>query len=305
MTHWLLPEQAYLFAQLATTSLALSLRDIVTPEVRTARTHNALMAAGSNFAGMPAALAVLQPANEVDLRIISLTVAGPFRRIGLARELLIWLQTETQRLGFTSLSLSYPLGHSSTPAMKKLTAGWQNSPGLRLVTFDRAGGVALTKRLKPVASRWLGSGRFSLVRWESIDSDLRYLLELRQQEAPPWSWPDRDDMTLGQRDDMISQVLVDQEDGVVGWLIAHRVGQSLFRVTQWWVATQWQGRGLALLLLRQAVIDALQAQPSYLSGSFGVAHDSKAMLQLCSQHLEPLASRVQSNQRACWTNTKS
>lgn len=89
-------------------------------------------------------------------------------------------------------------------------------------------------------------------------------------------------------------------DVVIGWLLAHRAGRSLFRVTQWWVAPGWQGRGVALVLLHQAVADALLAQPDYLSISFGVAGASEAMLMICRCHLEPLATSVQANQRVSW-----
>jgi len=299
MPHWLAPKQARSFAHLTTPSLALALDGVVGPDASSSVPSDAWMAAGQTFAGLPAAMAVIKPAPDPALEVISLVVAVPFRRLGLARQLLLWLQAEAQRLGFTSLSLSYPLAHRSTAAMERLTAGWQHSPGLRLVHLDRAAAAALVQRLSPLALRWLRSGRLSLVRWQAMGADLRCRLEQRQQQAPPWAWPTSADTPLGQRDDQISQVLLDR-DVVIGWLIAHRVGRSLFRVTQWWVAPEWQGRGLALVLLHQAVADALLAQPAYLSGSFGVAAASEAMLQICRRHLEPLASTVQANQWASW-----
>jgi GNAT superfamily N-acetyltransferase len=300
MTRWLSPEQAHPFAHLTTQSLALVLDAVVGPDGLRAAPTDALMAAGQSFAGLPAALAVVQQTPNASLEVISLAVAEPFRRLGLARQLLLWLQAETQRLGVQALSLSYPLGHASTDAMERLTSGWQCSPGLRLVHLDRAGGAALVQRLRPLAARWQRSGRFVLVRWQTMGSHLRHQLECLQQQAPPWAWSAAADAALGQRDDRISQLLLDR-DVVVGWLVAHRVGLSLFRVTQWWVAPEWQGRGLALVLLRQAVADALQAQPSYLSGCFGVSAGSEEMLQICRRHLEPLATTVQANQRVSWT----
>jgi len=184
--------------------------------------------------------------------------------------------------------------------MERLTSGWQHSPGLRLVHLDRAGGgSALVQRLAPLAARWQRSGRFALVRWQDMTADLQRRLERRQQQAPSWALSATADAALGQRDALISQVLLDQ-DAVMGWLAAHRVGLSLFRVTQWWVAPEWQGRGLALVLLRQAVVYALKAEPLYQSGGFGVAAGSEEMLQICRRHLEPLASTVQANQRVSW-----
>lgn len=89
-------------------------------------------------------------------------------------------------------------------------------------------------------------------------------------------------------------------DVVIGWLIAYRVDWSLLPATQWWVAPELQGRGVGLVLLHQAVANALLAQPDYLSISYGVDEGSEAMLRICRRHLEPLASTVQANQRASW-----
>jgi len=300
MTCWLSSEQARPFADLTTASLAVALDSLVVPTARAPISTDALLAAGQTFAGLPAALAVVKLTPHDALEVISLAVAEPFRQLGLARQLLLWLQAQVQLLGCRSLSLSYPLGHGSTVAMERLTNGWQHSPGLRLVHLDRAGGSALVQRLAPLAARWQRSGRFALVRWQEMTADLQCRLERRQQQAPSWAWSATADAALGQRDALISQVLLDQ-DAVVGWLAAHRVGLSLFRVTQWWVAPEWQGRGLALVLLRQAVADALKAEPLYQSGCFGVAAGSEEMLQICRRHLEPLASSVQANQRVLWS----
>ena len=300
MTRWLSPEQVRPFAHLTTESLAVSLEGLALSDTLTHTPADGLQAAGQTFAGLPAALVVVKQTPRDALEVISLAVAEPFRRLGLARQLLLWLQAEAQRLEVQSLSLSYPLAHASTAAMERLTSGWHHSPGLRLVHLDRTGGAALVKRLIPLAARWQRSGRFALVRWQAMDSDLQRRLELRQQLAPAWAWSATADASLGQRDDRISQVLLDRE-AVVGWLVAHRVGLSLFRVTQWWVSPEWQGRGLALVLLRQAVADALQAQPLYQSGCFGVGAGSEEMLQICRRHLEPLATTVQANQRVSWT----
>lgn len=279
--------------------MALALEGLVLSDTLTHTPADGLQAAGQTFAGLPAALAVVKQTPRDALEVISLAVAEPFRRLGLARQLLLWLQAEAQRLEVQSLSLSYPLAHASTAAMERLTSGWHHSPGLRLVHLDRTGGGALVKRLMPLAARWQRSGRFALVRWQAMGPDLRHQLERVQQQAPPWAWSATADPALGQRDDRISQVLLDR-DVLVGWLVAHRVGRSLFRVTQWWVVPEWRGSGLALLLLHQAGADALQAQPPYESFCFGVGASSEEMLQICRRHLEPLATTVQANQRVSW-----
>jgi hypothetical protein len=226
MTCWLSSEQALPFGHLTTASLAVALDGLVVPTAQAPMSTDALLAAGQSFAGLPAALAVVKLTPHDALEVISLAVAEPFRQLGLARQLLLWLQAQVQLLGCRSLSLSYPLGHFSTVAMERLTSGWQHSPGLRLVHLDRAGGSALVQRLAPLAARWQRSGRFALVRWQDMTADLQRRLERRQQQAPSWAWSATADAALGQRDALISQVLLDQ-DAVVGWLAAHRVGLSL------------------------------------------------------------------------------
>ena len=280
--------------------MAVALEGLVVPNTVMHTPVDALLAAGLTFAGLPAALAVVKLTTHNTLEVISLAVAEPFRRLGLARQLLLWLQSETQRLGVQSLTLSYPLAHASTSAMGRLTADWHHSPGLRLVHLNRTGGAALVQMLTPLANRWLRSGRYALVHWQAMDSELQHRLDLRQQQAPSWAWSATADAALGQLDTRISQVLLDRQS-VVGWLVAHRVGRSLLRVSQWWIIPEWRGHGLALLLLHQAVVDALKAQPSYLSGCFGVATSNAKMLNISHRYLEPLATSVQSNQRVSWS----
>ena len=302
MTRWLSSEMVRPFAHLTTASLAVALDGLVVPDAQAPMPADALLAAGQTFAGLPAALAVVKQTPHDAVEVITLAVAEPFRQLGLARQLLLWLQAQVQSLGCRSLSLCYPMGHASTVALERLTSGWQHSPGLRLVHLDRAGGTAFVQRLTPLAARWLRSGRFALVRWQDMNVDLQRRLELRQQQAPPWAWSASADAALGQRDGLISQVLLER-GAVVGWVVAHRVGLSLFRVTQWWIVPEWRGRGLALFLLHQACADALQAQPLYEAYCFGVGSGSEEMLQICRRHLEPLATTVWATQRALWSCT--
>jgi GNAT superfamily N-acetyltransferase len=299
MSAWLIAEQARQYGQLTTASLALSLDGIAIPDAFSAQQSHQLFAAGLTFAGLPAALVMVRTTSAASLEVLSLAVLEPFRRLGLASQLLTWLRWEASRLGWSSLSVSYPRGHDCTQAMARLTdpqQGWQLSEGLRLVHFDRAGGQALVNKLQPVRSRWLRSGRFRLVRWQGLNQEQIHVL---QKLAPSWAWPLQIDNEgpLGVCDEQISQVLLDRGQ-VIGWLIAHRVGLSLFQVTQWWMIPERQWRGIALVLLHQAVADAMEAQPLYSAGRFGVDQASKAMLQLWSHHLRPFSSDMQFNQRA-------
>lgn len=301
MSRWLTPEQSGPYAHLTTETLGLALAEITIPGSGAALHKEELVAAGITFAGLPAALVVGRlSSTRAGLVLLSLVVAEPFRRMGLATQLLHWLCAEARRLGWPSLSLSYPLGHASTGPMIRLTdsqLGWLRMPGLRLVHLDRTGGQALVERLEPLAAHWQRSGRFRLRRWQSLSPEQQHQLDILPT-TPGWASTSqgRLDGPLGKHDGEISQVLFDNERPV-GRLIAHRVGHSLFRVSQWWVEPALQGNGVSLVLLKQAIADALETQPRYRAGCFGVAAASGAMLVLCQRYLEPLASGIQANER--------
>ena len=301
MNCWLTPEQARPYAHLSTESLRLALAEVTIPSAADITHKDVLVAAGVSFAGLPVGLIVGRvSAERADLELLSLVVAEPFRCLGFAKQLLNWLRAEAIRLGWASLSLSYPLEHPCTPAMSRLTdsqMGWRRLPGLRLVHLDRAGGQLLVERLAALAARWEGCDRFELIRWQSLLPEHHYQLDC-MAATPGWSRPlqQAPEAPIGRQDDAISQVLFDH-GRPAGWLIAHRMGSALFRVSQWWVEPALQGRGVALILLKKAVADALEAQPLYEAGCFGVAPASHAMLLLCHRYLEPLAIRVQANER--------
>jgi len=140
MSCWLTSEQAGLYAHLTTETLRLALPEVTIPSAAAFLPQGKLVAAGNTFAGFPAALVVGRfSAERADLELLSVVVAEPFRRLGFAKQLLDWLHAEAIRLGWASLTLSYPLGHACTPAMTRLTdsqQGWRRLPGLRLVHLD-------------------------------------------------------------------------------------------------------------------------------------------------------------------------
>jgi len=177
--------------------------------------------------------------------------------------------------------------------------GWHLSEGLRLVQFDRAGGLTLLEKLAPLSARLLGSRHLTVVHWQDLSKNQQSQIRLLEPHAPQWASPVEQSATpfVEQRDETSSNVLLDQGN-VIGWLITDRVGYSLIRVTKWWVIQRWQGTGASLAMLHQAVADLLAAQPLCETFCFGVSYYNEVMLKLCSRHLEPLACRVQCNKRA-------
>ena len=156
MADWLTPDQTCAYTGLTTEALALALPTITVPNHEPAPATK-LHAAGTSFAGLPAALAVVRCSSGSALEVLSLVVAEPFRRLGLAGNMLAWLGREAQWLHCSTLILSFPSDHSSSATMERLTShsqGWSHAPGLRLVHFDRKGLEALLERVDPIAAQW-------------------------------------------------------------------------------------------------------------------------------------------------------
>jgi GNAT superfamily N-acetyltransferase len=299
---WLTADQASGYSHLTTKSLALVLASVNDPNLIPGTRRTLLFAAGQVFAGSPAALAVVKEVNIDEWEVISLAVTEPYRGMRLATNLLDWLGREARHRNISVLSLSYPLIKASTAAMARLTApqkGWQLSEGLRLVGFDRTGGLAMLEKLAPLSARWLRSRRLTVVRWQALTSHQHRQLQVLERHAPQWAWPTQQDASpfAEQRDELVSNVLLDHGQAI-GWLIADQVHCSLIRVTKWWVKQQWQGTGCSLVMVHQAIADMLARKPSYKSLCFGVSKKSEAMIQLSTRHLEPFACSVQRNQRA-------
>ena len=305
MGDWLTAEQAIAYAHLTTEALALALPGITLP-VSEPETAPQLHAAGTSFAGLPAALAVVRVSSGSALEVLSLVVAEPFRRLGLAGNLLAWLRCEARRLRCSTLMVCFPHDHASTAAMERLTPasqGWSHEPGLRLVHLNRGGLQALLDRVVPMVEPWQRSSRFRSVAWSELSAQQRQQLTTVEQ-VPRWALPDHVALgdSVSELDAAVSQVLLDQETPT-GWLLANRVGASRVRVTAWWVRPALQGKGLALLLLKPAIAVALDCQPAYTACSFGIAADNQSMLRLSKRHLEPFSYQQQTttkaSQRSC------
>ena len=300
MTSWLTAEHACAYTGLTTEALALTLATIRVPNLEPAAATK-IHAAGSSFAGLPAALAVVSCSSGSMLEVLSLVVAKPFRRLGLASNLLAWLGSEAQHLHCSGLILSYPNDHANTQAMERLTPtgqGWYHAPGLRLVHLDRKGLEALLERVNPVAEKCLRSNRFRVVAWSALSASQRQQL-MAVEQVPPWAMANHAEIgdALGAIDPAVSQVLLDQEQPA-GWLLAHRVGTSRIRVTAWWIRPALQGRGLGLMMLKPAIATALQRQPVYTVCSFGIAADNLTMQRFSRRQLEPLSYQQQEATRA-------
>jgi ribosomal protein S18 acetylase RimI-like enzyme len=305
MIYWLFGEQTGAYAHLTTDAIAKGLPQVQAPAaIATEHQSSVHFAAGLRFAGMPAALAVLRHQHTREpgyVSLLSLVVAPQLQGLGLARELLNWLLKELRQLDLTGLSVSYPLDHSCTAAMEKLTSsseGWSHRPGLQLMQLDRSGASQLVQRLTPMVSHAQRSGRFSWMAWSDLTAHTRRTVA-QALNAPQWAHP-KDDAgqdPLQALDLSISSMLLDGGEAA-GWITAHRVGERMFRVSQWWVKPELQGSGIALLLLHQAVQGALQSPNRYAVGSFGMEPSNTQALKLCQRKIAPFACSVNQQRRA-------
>jgi len=305
MISWLVGDQTGAYAHLATDAVAMGLPQVQAPGAIATDQPNAIhFASGLRFAGIPAALAVLRQENTNQTRavvLLSLVVAPQLRGIGLGRALLNWLRMELRQLNWTMLSVSYPLDHSCTAAMEKLTSaseGWSHRPGLQLMQLDRSGAAQLVQRITPLVRHAQRSGRFSLLAWRDLSAATRASLS-ESLNAPEWAHPSDDagKDPLQALEPSISSVLLDGGQAA-GWITAHRVGERLFRVSQWWVKPELQGSGVALMLLHQAVQGALLSPHGYSCGTFGMEPGNTQGLNLCQRKISPLACGVNKQRRA-------
>ena len=304
MAFWLTPATAPAFGHLTSPALGQPLAEVRSPDDWSkGPVFGSILAAGIWFAAQPAALAILHPGQNMSVEVISLVVADSYRRLGLASELLGWIKDQSLMRGWVGVSLSFALSHPFAAAMRRLTSaqqGWRHSEGLRVIHFDRLGAERLVQRLEPLVLRLQRSARFSMISWGDSPTDMQRLMGERllglQSAASPQLYVDGLCASL---DHSISTVLL-IDGSPSGWLMAHCIDRSLFRVTHWWVTPEWRGKGIGLLLLCRAVREFIRADGVYDFGCFSVSPANSAMLHLCRRQIEPLAAGVRSYLRCFW-----
>jgi GNAT superfamily N-acetyltransferase len=305
MITWLVGEQALAYAHLTTGTVAMVLPQVQAPQGCLQLTAGCPhFAAGLRFAGMPAGLAVLRwdpRAQDGDIYLLSLVVAKQLRGLGLARDLLAWIRGELKRLGWSCLTMSYPVNHGSSSAMEKLTSsakGWHHRPGLQLLHLNRDGAQQLFQRLTPGVIHAQRSGRFRLSRWADLPPADQCQFGHRLGASPRLAPAEvLGDDALSVLDLNITTVLHESQQPA-GCLIVHRVGPRLLRVSDWWVEPGLQGTGAGLLLLHQALAGALESPHGDQSFAFGMQPESTQAIRLCQRKIEPFALRISRQRRA-------
>lgn len=261
-------------------------------------------ALGVNLLGLPLGLLLLQTRGTRwgrTAEVISLAVAERFRRQGLATRLLDTVLQACDAARIRLISLSYPLGQSSEPAMARLchpARGWQAVGGTVLYSCRVAEVPAFLASLRPFAERLATQAPLTCVAYGSLAG-----AQLRRAQSrlrpPRWATPPLPKSTAsgwGALDLECSQALV-LGGAVVGWCLCHRISSTAHRITIAYVAENLQSRGFLVL----PVLGAVQALATPTSGvaygpdhgiRFGVRLDNGPMIRFAERRIQPFAQAI-------------
>lgn len=264
-------------------------------------------------AGEPAGLLLtrLEPtAAGLRLLVLSLAVRKPWRRRGLATQLLAAAVAWARQHGLASLAVDLPMRQPSTPALEALTSparGWIDAPGLLLVT------IAEPVRMDPLRRRIEALAQRQQQRWGLQVEPLgpKQLTQLQQRAADPAlpAWARQPLTGAGAEEplDLDHCQVLRAGDQVVGWLLCHRPSPALLRYSSAWVDPPWDQRGGMFVLLDAVISEAhFGAGPAggeqgfpIARGCFGFDLDNHAMARLSLRQFAPVASHwVETRRRA-------
>jgi GNAT superfamily N-acetyltransferase len=261
-------------------------------------------ALGVNLLGLPLGLLLLQtrgPRWNRTAEAISLAVAERFRRQGMATRLLETALQACRTVGIRSISLSYPVGQATEPAMARLCQqerGWQAVGGTVLYSCRVAEVPAFLASLRPFGERLTSQAQLTCVPYGSLSA--MQLLRAQQSLRPPaWAAPPlpRAGTTgWGTLDLERSQGLLDG-GALVGWCLCHRISSTAHRITIAYVAESLQSRGCLVLPVMKAVEALVIPTPLVSYGPehgirFGVRLDNGPMLRFAERRILPFAQSI-------------
>jgi uncharacterized protein (TIGR03032 family) len=238
--------------------------------------------AAAGEGGEPLALAVAEVRARGDVvEVVSLFVRPEARRRGLAGRLLAALEREAARRGAERIDLAFRSTQPGAPAVRRLLAarGWsQPAPRLRLGKVDArlAGAAALRPRALPAG--------YEVFPWSDLaPAERRELIE-RQQRAE-WFPPALSPFQMEERLEPALSLGLRHEGRVVGWLIAHRVGEDLVQCTSLFVEAGHRRAGPGVALLAAGVERFLAS--GIPRAIFMVEVSNPAMLRFFERRLRP------------------
>lgn len=204
----------------------------------------AVAAAGEGGEPLAAAVAEVKAGGGV-VEVLSLFVRPGARRRGLAGRLLAALEREAARRGAERMELLFRSTQPGAPAVRRLLAarGWSAPvPRLRLGKVDARLADAAALRPRPLPEG------YEIFPWGDLAAAERREVIERQQRAE-WFPPALSPFQMEERIEPALSLGLRHAGRVVGWLIAHRVGDDLVQCTSLFVEAGHRraGRGVPLL----------------------------------------------------------
>ena len=223
------------------------------------------------------------------VEVVSFAVREDLRRRGLGTLLLASVEAEMVRRGFEAVEVAYRDGWESAPAVRRLLAarGWSRPrPQVLLATTD----FRFLRFLESsgLRERPLPDG-YEIFSWDDLDGAQRREI-VRRQQREPWYPEALSPFQLEERLDREVSVGLRHRGRVVGWLLAHRVGDEVVQYTSLFVEPGHGklGRGLPLI----AAAARRQERSGVPRAIFAVQADNRAMRRLLERRLAPyLAER--------------
>jgi GNAT superfamily N-acetyltransferase len=258
-------------------------------------------ALGVQLLGIPVGLLLLQTRGSIWKRTaeaISLAIAEPFRRRGLATRMIENVVQSCKAAGIRCLSLSYPLAHPFEQAMARLCRpenGWQHAGGTLLYRCRTAEVPAFLESLRPFSRRLWDRHALSCVPYVEI-SPLQLLKAQLRLRPPGWAipqMPQRRDSGWGALDPERSQALMQGAD-LVGWCLCHRISSATHRISIAYVAESLQAQGCLIIPVMQTVDAIARLSPGLPSGQdhaicFGVRVENQPMIRFSERRIRPFS----------------
>lgn len=186
------------------------------------------------------ALAAVPAGTPDSAELVSILINEPYRRQGLATDLLAGLEDDLARLGVADLHAVYMAGKPYTPIIERLFdhRGFA-PPALRKIVVQCT--PEEISRCEWYSTAPLPPDR-SIFSWVDLPAD-EYERLRQSQEASPWIPDILAPWSCGPSVDPISSVGLRVHGDVAGWVLTHRVAPLLVRYTACFVRADLQRRG--------------------------------------------------------------
>lgn len=233
------------------------------------------------------ALAEVPIEGETEPEILSIFVASAERNQGVGAGLLGAAEDEVRRLGFPKVTTTYTVGKSSNIVERLLASREWAEPELRTLSVQLT--VEDTRKL-PWLNRLRVRSGCEIIPWAEVTDEEKAHLR-RSQDERPWIAPD----LVPWRHEVhgyepITSVALRSPDGIVGWVINHRISADTLRFTCSYIRKDL-GRRARILPMYSASIDRL-TQTRFTSCTFVAPMRHATMAAFVRRRVQPWASSV-------------